>query len=62
MFTNVKEIEDNFWARGRLPKQFWDESFEKSKAYEKHESDLDVDQLKEGYGQEDVYEENPYLE
>ena len=39
-----------------MPKQFWDESLEQSKAYEQHESDLDADQLEEGYGQEDVYE------
>jgi hypothetical protein len=57
MFTNAKEIEENFQARGRLPKQFWDESFEQSKAYEQHKSDLDADQIKEGYGQQDVYEQ-----
>jgi hypothetical protein len=39
-----------------LPKKFWNESFEQSKAYEQHESDLDANQLEEGYGQKDVYE------
>jgi hypothetical protein len=61
MFTNVEEIEENFQVYGRLPKPFWDESFEQSKDYEQHESDLDVDQLEEGYGQEDVYEHKSYL-
>jgi hypothetical protein len=37
IFTNVEEIEDNFWACGRLPKKFWDEIFEQSKYFEYHE-------------------------
>jgi hypothetical protein len=61
MFTNAEEIEENFRACGRLPKQFWDEIFEQSKAYEQHESYLDADQLEEGYGQEDVYEQKSDL-
>jgi hypothetical protein len=56
IFTNSEEIKENFRAYRRLLKKFWDESFEQSKAYEQHESDLDANQLEEGYRHEDVYE------
>jgi hypothetical protein len=33
-----------------LPKHFWDEILEQSKAYEHHESDLEVGQMEEDMG------------
>lgn len=39
MFTDVEEIEENFWAYGKLPKQFFDERLEQDNVYQQQESD-----------------------
>jgi hypothetical protein len=51
MFTDVEEIEENFWACGRLPKQFSDERLEQDKVYEQQKSDSDANEIEEGYTQ-----------
>ena len=51
MFTDVKEIEDNIWACGRLLNRVLDEDLEQEQVYEQHKSYLDKKESKEGYGQ-----------